>query len=299
MPARGQGHARLGPPTRQRDITNHRGSVQLKFIVKSGLGVSALMAAQAFAQGMPLATTTGTEIGIQVSNYRYEEDNNGAFFMSLEGKKLGISAAITKVYENDWYLILDARHASGNTDYTSASTGSKSANPDAITEVRLTAGQDQAAGAQLWSPYAGLGYRYLNNDLRGYSTTGHSGYRRTSTYLYLPIGVTHRFRLGGNARFSTTFEYDYLIEGVQRSYMTDVPGSGYISDLRNLQRNGHGLRLNLAYETSSWSIGVFHHYWDIASSDRGVYTSATLVYTGIEPHNITRESGVQLKYRFH
>lgn len=267
-------------------------------IIKSGLSACTLLAAQVFAQGMPLATTTGSEIGIQISNYRYEEDLKSAFFMSLEGKKLGITAAFTQVYADNWYLTLDGRYASGNTDYTSASTGSSSANPDNITEVRMTAGQDQPLGAQLLSPYAGLGYRYLNNDLRGYTTTGHAGYRRTSTYLYLPLGMTHRLRLDGDARFSTTFEYNYLIEGVQRSYLTDVPGAGYTSDLLNQQRNGHGLRLNLAYETSSWSAGVFYHYWNIADSDLGVATKSAVVATGYEPHNITKEFGVQLKYRF-
>lgn len=279
-------------------ITQYRRSFPLKPILKLPLVMLAFFATQVLAQGLPLSTTTGSEIGVQISSYRYEEDINGAFFMNLEGKKIGLTAAFTKVYDDNWYLVVDGRYASGNADYSSAGTGTKSANPDSFVDVRMTAGQDIQAGSQLLSPYAGLGYRYLNSDLRGYSTTGHAGYRRTSKYLYLPLGVTHRLRLGGDARLATTVEYDYLIEGVQRSYLTDVPGGGYTSDLLNLQRNGYGMRLNLAYETSNWSAGVFYHYWNIASSDLGVYTSATLVYTGYEPHNITKEVGVQLKYRF-
>lgn len=254
--------------------------------------------ASAHAQSMPLQTTTGAELGIQISSYRYEEDSNGSFFMALEGKKLGLTGSFTQTYGDNWYWGADARYASGNADYTSAGTGDKSANPDVYFDTRITVGRDFEVASQLLSPYAGLGYRYLNNDLRGYSTTGAAGYRRTSKYTYLPLGVTHRFRIGKEARWATTLEYDYLIEGVQRSYMTDRPTGGFDSDLINQQRNGYGLRLNLAYETPGWSAGIFYHYWNIADSDRGVYTSPGFVYTGYEPHNITREVGVQLKYRF-
>jgi len=64
------------------------------------------------------------------------------------------------------------------------------------------------------------------------------------------------------------------------------------------EHKGHGLRLNLAYETSSWSASVFYRYWDIADSETGTCTSPSVVYTGYEPHNVTREVGLQLRYRF-
>jgi len=270
----------------------------LKKIITLSLALLACMGTPAGAQGIPLKTTTGGDIGLLISSYKYEEDYNDSFLMSLEGKKVGLSGSFTQTYEDDWYWGVDGRYVTGNVDYTSAGTGDKSANPDSYVDVRLTAGKDFEVGSQLLSPYAGLGYRYLNNDLRGYSTTGDSGYRRTSNYTYVPIGVTHRFRVGAGARFSTTFEYDYLLQGLQRSYMTDIPAAGYTTELNNLQRNGHGLRLNLAYETEDWSAGVFYHYWNIADSDVGVYSDAGFVYPGIEPHNVTREVGVQLKYRF-
>lgn len=266
-----------------------------KFIATLGLGALTLAAPALHAQGLPLTTLTGSELGLQLSSYRYEEDNNGAYFMSLEGRKLGVTGAFTQALTNGWHWGVDGRYASGNTDYDSAGTGRKSANPDYYLEGRVTLGRDLAAGAQVLSPYTGLGYRYLSNDLRGYTTTGAVGYRRISSYIYLPLGVTYRMRAGAQGRLVTTFEYDYLIEGTQRSYMSDV---GYQRDLLNQQRSGHGLRLALAYEEADWSIGVFVHQWDIARSDVGTYTDATLVYTGIEPHNITREAGIQLKYHF-
>lgn len=266
-----------------------------KSLLALGLSALVVVAPAAHAQGMPLTTLTGSELGLQLSSYRYEEDNNGAYFMSLEGRKLGVTGAFTQARANGWYWGADGRYAGGNTDYDSAGTGHKSANPDYYMEGRVTLGRDLAVAAQVLSPYSGLGYRYLSNDLRGYTTTGAAGYRRISSYIYLPLGLAHRVRVGSQARFVTTFEYDYLIEGTQRSYMTDL---GYNRDLLNQQRSGHGLRLGLAYEEAHWSIGVFVHQWDIARSDVGTYTDATLVYSGVEPHNITREAGIQLKYHF-
>lgn len=258
--------------------------------------VLASLPAWASAQAMALHTTTGGELGIQLSDYRYEEDLNGSFFMSLKGSKLGLVGSYTQALDRGAYWSVDARYANGNNHYASASTGQASSNPDEYTEARITAGRDVDFGAQVLSLYTGLGTRYLRSDLRGYTSTGHVGYRRSSHYIYLPLGLTHRFRLNSEARWSTTLEYDHLLQGTQMSYLTDV--TGYTSDLKNRQRKGHGLRLNLAYETSSWSASVFYHYWNIANSDLGTFTSPGVIYTGYEPHNVTREVGLQLRYRF-
>ena len=269
----------------------------MKTLLTLSLASLALLAGTAHAQGMPLTTTTGSDIGVQVSGYTYEEEVNGAFFMDLQGNKLGLSGSFTEARDNGWFWGGDLRYASGHVEYRSAGTGEMSGIRDYYIDARLTFGQDFETGGQVWAPYAGLGYRYLNNDLRGYSSTGAMGYRRTSQYVYLPLGVTHRFRVNTEARFATTLEYDYLLQGLQRSYLTDV--TGYDSDMDNLQRRGYGLRLNLAYETPGWSAGVFFHYWDIADSDIGTATKpGPTIVAGYEPENTTREVGVMLKYRF-
>jgi len=270
----------------------------LKTLLTFTLALLTGIARPALAQGMSLKTSSGAEIGIQISSYKYEEDVNDAFFMSLEGAKIGLAGSVTRALEDDWYWGGDARFVTGNTNYRSAGSGEKTANPDSYLELRVIAGRDLEIGSQVLSPYAGLGYRYLNNDLRGYTDTGASGYRRVSSYTYVPMGVTHRFGVSPVARFATTFEYDYLLQGMQRSYLTDLTAAGFNTDLDNLQRNGHGLRLDLAYEMESWSAGVFYHYWDIAESEIGTFTKPGFVYSGVEPHNITREFGVLVKYRF-
>jgi hypothetical protein len=265
----------------------------MKKLVAIGLIVLATVSALAHAQDMSLRTSDGSELGVQISNYRYEEKVNGNFFMSNEGAKFGFTGSLTSTLADDWYVTGDARYAFGNVNYTGS--GTKTANPDQLLELRITAGRDFEAAGYLLSPYAGLGVRALSNDLRGSTSTGAAGYRRDSRYTYLPLGVTHRFHAGAQSRVSTSLEYDVFIEGYQLSHTTDF---GAATDLKNSQKKGYGMRLNVAYETAQWSAGIFFHYWDIEDSEPSTYLDPPFIKTAIEPHNTTNEVGVQLKYRF-
>ena len=143
------------------------------------------------------------------------------------------------------------------------------------------------------APYIGIGYRNLLNDSRGITSIGKRGYRRDSEYLYIPIGVTHRFLLDDSSRISTNIEYDQLVEGWQTSYLNDF--SAQQVNIVNGQYSGYGLRGNLNYERANWSAGPFFYYWNINRSDlaRGAGNSEWL-----EPHNDTLEYGLQARYRF-
>jgi hypothetical protein len=256
-----------------------------------------LLPAALCAQVIPLKTTTGSELGLEVSSYRYEEVSNGAFFMANEGNKVGIMGSFSQELGDDWFWGAEARQAHGNVSYSSASSGSKGSNPDIVTEVRITWGRDFTDGQQVVAPYAGLGYRNLFNDLRGYSTTGAVGYRRISHYTYVPVGATHRLRLSPQARLATTLEYDLLLEGRQQSFLSDVNSNS--NDPINTQRQGYGLRLIVNYETTHWSIGTFFHYWNIADSDLALHTlSGSPSGLVMEPENTTREIGMLFKLRF-
>jgi hypothetical protein len=249
------------------------------------------------AQVVPLKTSTGSELGFDVSSYRYEEVVNGAFFMANEGNKVGLAASLSVALEDDWFWGADARQAHGNVSYSSAGSGSKGSNPDIITEARITIGRDFPNGDQLLAPYFGLGYRHLYNDLRGYSTSGAAGYRRISHYTYMPLGLTHRLRLSPQARFSTSLEYDLLLEGRQQSFLSDVNATS--NDPINTQRAGYGLRLIAAYETFHWSVGGFFQYWNIADSDLALRTvSGGPSSVIMEPQNTTREIGMRFRLRF-
>lgn len=258
----------------------------------------ALAAVPAFvqAQGIPLNTTSGSDFGILISDQSYEADRDGVFAMSVVGKKIGVVGSFTQALGNDWFWGGDARLTTGATALNSTTLGRRSGDPETTMELRLTGGTDFTAGSQVLSPYAGLGYRAVFSYLKGYTNNGSASTSRSSTLVYVPLGVTHRFKVAEDARFATTLEYDYLLEGMQRTHYTEI--IGYTEDLRTTQRKGHGARLNLAYETARWSTGVFFHYWDIKESEVGTYATTTTVYAATHPRNVTREVGLQIRYRF-
>lgn len=246
-------------------------------------------------QKVSLLTKDGIEIGLQSYWYKYEEEVNGAFFMSNTGYKHGISLSGTKTLEGNYYVIGDIRYAAGDVEYKSASgTGDVS---DDIAEGRLIVGNEAIVENYLLSSYIGIGYRRLDNDLRD---LGSGGYRRTSQYLYVPIGVTHRFIVDDSSRVSTSIEYDYFVKGEQKSYLSDVSPAhaAVFGDPVNKQNKGYGIRLNTAYEMKHWSLGAFLNYWKISDSEINYYIDGVTVYGIYEPKNVTTELGLQLKYHF-
>lgn len=267
-------------------------------------GIALTVFAQLVMADQPanLKTTTGAEFGLTVTQYKYKEPD-----VSLIDKatKLGIDFSSAVALSGDVFMKVDLRYATGNVDYSSAPSGTKSGNPDWYYEIRGLAGKDFQVGNYVYSPYVGFGYRHLLNDIRGLSSTGAVGYRRESNYYYLPIGVTHRMNLGSPARLATNVEYDYLLHGSQLSKGSDTVGYNGITsatDATNEQSSGYGLRLNVMYETSNWSAGPLLTYWHINQSDTTTAygTQAGINYTVsvMEPKNNTTELGVKAAYRF-
>ncbi len=249
--------------------------------------------ADMYEKNISLKTADSFEVGVQSYLYEYEEEVGGAFFMSNKGTKYGLSVSATKTFAEEYYIKGEFRFATGDVEYKSASgTGDVS---DDLYETRLVAGKEKIVDGFILGSYIGVGYRVLENDLRD---LGSGGYRRTSQYLYIPIGINHRFKVGNDARISTNIEYDYFAWGEQKSYLSDVsPLYAFVyGDPVNEQKNGYGFRVNSAYEQQSWSIGAFFNYWKIGDSERNYYLSG-LVYV-YEPKNTTKEVGVELKYRF-
>ena len=246
--------------------------------------------AQDAAPQDPLLTRPGWEIGAQVSKYKYEEPD----FMKLDGDRIGIVGAYTGTLPNRVYSRIDGRVSYGKLDYESVGTGTSSDVPDWIAELRGVVGRDYLVGERVaLSPYIGLGYRYLYNDLRGYSSTGAVGYRRYSEYWYVPIGLTMRMRTGAQWVFAPTVEYDAFIGGKQTSKLSDT-GLGF-NDATNRQDEGRGYRVYLMVEGRQWSFGPWLHYWNIKDSDVVPIGGG---FGGLEPANTTTEYGLELRYRF-
>lgn len=260
--------------------------------------VGLLVTGVARAESTALASKTGSDIGLSLSSYKYREPD----FMSLAGAKLGLDLRTTQVLQSQLYIRGDLRYAFGPVDYSGS--GSMSGLPDWYIEARGLVGKDWATTDAVFSPYIGLGYRYLANDLRGFSSTNAAGLRRESNYLYLTIGVTHRIALNDRARLATELEYDNLVSGKQVSRLSDA-GLGY-SDVTNSQNSGYGLKLSVMYEKNKWAIGPYMHYWNIDQSDwvpSYKYGIPELDKDGnplgwIEPKNNTVEFGVKARQQF-
>jgi len=260
------------------------------------LGLAALLiAGSAFAQSdqerNPLAARPGWEIGAQIANYEYIEPD----FAKLSGYRLGFDAAGTLV-SGPVFARIEGRVSYGLLDYQGS--GSVTGVPDYILEARALVGADFLGSGASFSPYLGLGYRYLFNDFRGYTSTGESGYRRYSTYLYIPVGFTVRFRLEGGWVLAPALEADVFLGGKQVSKLSDTGIPGF-QDVTNTQNTGRGHRASLMFEKGDLAFGLWTHYWHIDDSDvqfAGV-VGGTLRFAR-EPENTTRESGIELRYRF-
>ena len=244
--------------------------------------------AQMTAPPADLVTRKGWEVGGLLSNYKYEEPD----FMWLRGDRIGASGAYTMTNSKRVYARFEGRASYGELDYEGSGTMSNV--PDYLIEVRALVGRDYALGSTMaWSPYFGVGLRYLYNDLRGTTSTGQFGYRRESTYMYIPVGVTLRMPMGSEWVLVPQAEYKGLLRGVQRSYLSDTGLP--LNDISNQQRQGRGYRVQVMFEGRRWSIGPWLDYWDIKDSDLQQIAPGLV---GMEPANWTREAGVEVRYRF-
>lgn len=240
------------------------------------------------AQAAPAATARGNELAISLGGYRYEEPG----LMSLQGMKSGLNLQTTTAYpERRTFLRGELRIAVGTADYRSNGTGSHDQEPDWYIEGRALIGNDWPLDSALLSTYVGLGYRFLLNDGRGLTSTGHAGYRRESNYLYLPVGIILQ-TAWQEGTLRTRIEYDHLLNGKQYTRLSDT-GLGY-ADVNNKQSSGRGIKLQLSYMTPEWFAGPYLHYWDIADSAvTPFYQNGAIAGYGLEPQNRTTEIGFE------
>jgi hypothetical protein len=240
-----------------------------------------------------LGTVSGLDVGLQVSSYKYREDS---LDVTLDGTKFGITAAAAGKLDHGYFLAADIRYALGESDYSGSGTSSD--NFENLWDIRGMFGRDFIFSRFSLSPYLGFGFRYLSSDDRGTSSTGFNGYRRENDLYYLPLGVKPRFRVTQDARIAATMEYDLLINGTQKSRLSDAnPG---LPDVTNNQGfgNGYGLRGDVMWEQNRWALGPFFNYWNIDESNIVCANGTVYVFCGDEPHNHTLELGIQFHYHF-
>lgn len=235
----------------------------------------------------------GVEIGFEASHIAYKEPG----VMKESGFMYGITGALAYRSYN-YMLSVEARASIGQVDYTSGSSGTLDDIDDSMWEIRGLAGYDfEMSETFAITPYAGIGYRSLNDDMGGRrTTTGAAGYDREISYLYSPIGVdvTAAFENGWNIKLR--LEYDKFLDGDVESHLGSIPG---YYNIENDQDRGYGCRGSMMFkkrgETMDFIIEPFFRYWSIKDSKLTTDPGGT---TWIEPKNNSKEFGVNFAVEY-
>jgi hypothetical protein len=243
-------------------------------------------------------------IAPEVSRYRYQEPGT----MRYDGTLYGIVGSYTSykprdgratpegIPEDPWLswstARIEGRLSFGQVDYDGAYMDgtplSTSGTDDLLIDLRVMWGIEWQTARPVNAFYAGLGYRYLNDDSTGLP----GGYERESNYLYVPIGTRRDFDLSGRWELGLTGEFNVLIIGRQISHLDRLHPS--YPKVRNWQWPGFGatasVELRHRGEWFDLALAPFVRYWWIDESDvsQGYY----------EPENNTLEYGLSFVIRF-
>ena len=237
------------------------------------------------------------ELAPEISYRVYKEPDVN---VKTEGMMYGLVGSYT--YHNKLMLKAEGRGSWGKVDYSNS--GEINNITDYVLEFRGLCGYDfPILKTSTLTPYIGIGYRYLNNDMAGkISSTGALGYERESNYIYSPIGIDFITPLGNSWSMGVIGEYDYFWWGKQKSHLGDVlPG---VDVLENRQKKGYGLRGSITLQKKvdkvDFEVGPFIRYWNIKKSEIEpiTYYGIPTGWVGWEPKNNSTEVGVMLGVKF-
>jgi hypothetical protein len=247
--------------------------------------------------------------GLILSSFAYHEPE-----MKNIGIMTGLDFSFSK-FSGPLFWDTDLILEKGKVKYTGAAvdfgTGEKfpfsaGGNSNVLFEGHVVAGMPigkaiDGAGSPSWSfmPYAGLGYRYLDNDIPGTVIEGNvyvPGYGRKSNYLYSPLGfqVARSFAKGWSV--TAKAEYDLFWMGRQYSYMSPT--------ITNHQTTGYGVRGSIAFrykgKTRDFIVEPFITYWNIGGANPVILGTddPQLIAVLTEPKNTTTEVGCKFSFSF-
>ena len=247
--------------------------------------------------------------GTEISHISYKEPE---FQLEEKGFMFGIYGSYAHRMDQSDTLFssvinmykIDGKVSYGQVDYKSDPSGTIDDIDDYMIETRAVLGYDHFLSPQtLVTPYGGVGFRYLNDDLGGKeSSLGQFGYERASHYIYLPLGVDLTHQLDADWVIGGNFEFDVFLVGYQDSYLTDVDASNF-PDLHNTQERGFGLRGSMKLvktgQSCDFVVEPFVRYWHIRASDVNIGVSfAGSVSAGLEPDNNSTEFGLKLGLQY-
>jgi hypothetical protein len=235
------------------------------------------------------------ELGPEISYIEYNEPD----VMKEKGWMYGIVGSYT--YHSRFMLRAEGRFSYGCLDYEGQTLVGTSVTVDNIDnymyELRGLIGYDFLIKLSYLTPYVGIGYRYLNDDLSEYV----GGYERESNYIYSPIGLKIITDLKNGWSLGAMAEYDIFWWGKQKSHFSDLDSG--LNDVENRQTGGYGLRgsieLQKKVKTVAFAVEPFIRYWNIKESRHEDLTWYGVKITEAwEPKNHSTEYGINLLVRF-
>jgi len=231
-----------------------------------------------------------------IQNY-FEYIEPGDPDIEISGYMVGISGKYTFRCQKGFIISADFEYTYGlNTKYDGTTWDGTPVAEDSydwIFESRLLAGFEVKLPGDLdLRPYAGLGLRYWYNDVEGAGS-----YLRKTDYWYIPIGSAVTKKVSESFSWGVGVEYDFFLQGHNRSYISDVNPRFNDVDLR--QSSGYGLRISAPLTYKSLQIEPYLYYWNIDESDTDLLTFDGEPYAYvIEPDNETTVYGIRFNYLF-
>lgn len=236
-------------------------------------------------------------LAYQIQHVEYEESG----LMEEIGWLHGLAGGYETRVADTVMLRAEAELVGGRMDYDGHySDGSPASThtDDWIFGARGLVGRDFKAGDVGLTPFAGLGYRYWNDQIRS-----EGGYEREITYWYVPLGLEAAVLSGGGQwRVGARAEYDLFLHGHVTSHLGDAVAG--LDTVENDQDSGWGMRASVFAERAmgqDWSLVVepFFRYWDIAKSDEATLSAGgRVVGRAWEPANTTTVWGLRLGARY-
>lgn len=269
----------------------------------------------ALAGAAPAKGSNEWELGPEIYLYDYDEPG----LMQFDGALIGFGVRFThfarpaKQLPPDveigeapartpmpiqWVFRAEGRYAAGSTDYDGQL---QDGTPTSINNVDATSYEGRALfGLSFPRPEAtttvflGMGYRFKGDD----SSFSSGGYKRESTYSYIPAVLEHVRLLNNDRELAITGEYDLFLSGDQ---MSDLSSFGAFK-ITNRQTSGWGVRASIAYSglwrRYGWTVEPFFRYWNIVDSDSVYLIDGIYIIEFVEPKNTTTELGVATRIRF-
>lgn len=241
------------------------------------------------------------KLGLEIGYLNYQEpgltENDGVLGGAFGEYKLHFSDSL--ILPNT--LIIDGNIKAGRTDYSSNRRGELDDQDNLVAEIRANLGKEfYFLNSILITPYAGIGYRYQNNDPSAngsITTTGHFLDEQELHYLYLPIGIKTEFMFQSNWAVEFTTEFDIFLTGTQESHFRNVNSN--LNDVENDLNDGYGVRGSIAFTKRTpgleLSIEPYARWWDVDNSKHATLACDTsFCSTGFELDNETYEVGLRL-----